>query len=184
MPPRYRGLAHALATVWREEGGRGLWTGSAPAVCRAALVNLGELAAYSHAKQAVVASGLTGGDNAGAHAAASLVSGFVASVVSTPADVVKTRLMNQASGVAAGSALAGPRYRGMADCFAQTLRAEGWRGLYKGCGRAGGGYPFSQWVGGADCLAHPWIGPSSTDPPTSPSSAAFCQPGLGWDPGS
>ena len=131
-PPRYRGFAHALCTIWREEGGRGLWAGSAPAVYRAALVNLGELTAYSQAKQAVVGSGLTGGDNAGAHAASSLVSGFVASVASTPADVVKTRLMNQGGSAGPGQR-AGPRlYRGMADCFLKTLRAEGWRGLYKG----------------------------------------------------
>lgn len=40
------------------------------------------------------------------------------------ADVVKTRLMNQYP--------ANPLYRGVADCFVRTLRAEGWRGLYKG----------------------------------------------------
>jgi len=40
------------------------------------------------------------------------------------ADVIKTRLMNQDA--------ADPLYRGMADCFVRTLRAEGWRGLYKG----------------------------------------------------
>lgn len=40
------------------------------------------------------------------------------------ADVVKTRLMNQDP--------ANPLYRGVADCFVRTLRAEGWRGLYKG----------------------------------------------------
>jgi Mitochondrial carrier protein len=41
--PRYRGLLHGLQTVLREEGPRGLWRGSAPAVQRAALVNLGVL---------------------------------------------------------------------------------------------------------------------------------------------
>lgn len=45
-------------------------------------------------------------------------------VVSTPADVVKTRLMGQDPSA--------PAYRGMAHCFGATLRAEGLRGLYSG----------------------------------------------------
>ncbi|KAL4447226.1 hypothetical protein ABPG77_007259 [Micractinium sp. CCAP 211/92] len=122
--PRYRGALHALRTVSAQQGVAGLWRGSVPAVQRAALVNLGELSTYDAAKRAVLRSGVTGGDNAGAHALASLCSGFCASVVSTPADVVKTRLMDQDP--------AAPRYRGALHCFAATLRAEGLRGLYAG----------------------------------------------------
>lgn len=40
-----------------EEGLRGLWQGTLPAVQRAALVNLGELAAYDTAKQLALDSG-------------------------------------------------------------------------------------------------------------------------------
>merc|ERR1712039_422728 len=40
--PRYTGLAHAFKTIWRTEGFRGMYAGSAPAIQRAALVNLGE----------------------------------------------------------------------------------------------------------------------------------------------
>lgn len=40
---RYRGVAHALRTIVAQQGVAGLWRGSAPAVQRAALVNLGEL---------------------------------------------------------------------------------------------------------------------------------------------
>ena len=46
---------------------------------RAALVNLGELSTYDAAKRAVLRSGVTGGDNAWAHAASSVCSGFCAS---------------------------------------------------------------------------------------------------------
>lgn len=125
-PGRYRGVAHAFRSIWREEGGAAaLWRGSAPAVQRAALVNLGELSTYDAAKRAVLASGATpGGDGVGAHVLASMASGLVSAAVSTPADVVKTRLMAQDP--------TAPQYRGMVDCFLQTLRAEGARGLYKG----------------------------------------------------
>jgi hypothetical protein len=55
----------------------------------------GELATYDSAKQAVLRSGTTGGDNLATHALASVASGFCASVASCPADVVKTRMMSQ-----------------------------------------------------------------------------------------
>ncbi|PNH09111.1 Mitochondrial uncoupling protein 4, partial [Tetrabaena socialis] len=94
--PRFKGMWDCLRQIVAAEGVAGLWRGGGPAVQRAALVNLGELATYDQAKQAILASGLTGGDNVAAHAASSVCSGFFASVVSVPADVVKTRMMSQA----------------------------------------------------------------------------------------
>ncbi len=72
-------MLHALRTIAAQQGVTGLWRGSVPAVQRAALVNLGELSTYDAAKRAVLRSGVTGGDNAGAHALASVCSGFCAS---------------------------------------------------------------------------------------------------------
>lgn len=77
------------------------------------------------AKQAVLATGWVG-DTSAAHAASAVCSGLVSSVLSTPADVIKTRLMNQDP--------ARPLYRGTWDCARQTVRAEGLPALYKGCG--------------------------------------------------
>lgn len=122
--PRYKGLGDAFRAIAQQEGVGGLWRGSVPAIQRAALVNLGELTTYDQAKRAVVRSGVTGGDNVYTHVLSSLCSGFCASLISTPADVVKTRMMNQDPGR--------PLYTGMVDCFMKTLRAEGWGGLYKG----------------------------------------------------
>lgn len=72
-------MLHALRTITAQQGVAGLWRGSVPAVQRAALVNLGELSTYDAAKRVVLGSGVTGGDNAGAHALASVCSGFCAS---------------------------------------------------------------------------------------------------------
>ena len=58
------------------------------------------------------------------HVAASGVAGLASALTSTPADVVKTRLMNQA-----GHA---HQYRGMAHAFTDILRTEGAAALYKG----------------------------------------------------
>lgn len=76
------------------------------------------------AKRAVLRSEVTGGDNVAAHALSAVASGFFSSLVSTPVDVVKTRLMAQNP--------RRPQYRGMADCLAQTWRGEGLQGLFKG----------------------------------------------------
>ncbi|KAI9033413.1 mitochondrial carrier domain-containing protein [Hyaloraphidium curvatum] len=103
-------------------GPRGLFRGGLPAVQRAAIVNLGELATYDAAKARVVP--LAGGDNLAAHVGAAICSGLVSSLLSTPADVVKTRLMAQDP--------SNPRYVGAWDCLWRTWGEEGLRGLYRG----------------------------------------------------
>eukprot|EP00992_Anisonema_acinus_P012640 TRINITY_DN8258_c0_g1_i1.p2 TRINITY_DN8258_c0_g1~~TRINITY_DN8258_c0_g1_i1.p2 ORF type:complete len:120 (-),score=41.84 TRINITY_DN8258_c0_g1_i1:52-411(-) len=87
------------------------------------LVNLGELASYDSFKQALLRRGLP--DSTLCHFLASVGSGFVSSLCSTPADVVKTRRM-----MAAAPGTAVPR--GALRCGAQILRTEGPRALYKG----------------------------------------------------
>jgi solute carrier family 25 uncoupling protein 27 len=91
--PRYRGLTHALTTIVRKDGVSGLWRGVGPNAQRAALVNCGELAAYDQAKTMVLGYGLQ--DGLGAHTVASVLSGLSATLFSCPADVVKTRMMNE-----------------------------------------------------------------------------------------
>ena len=55
---------------------------------------------------------------------AMLGAGFVAALCSTPADVVKTRLMSQNPSA--------PLYSGAVDCFRQSVAAEGFPAMYKG----------------------------------------------------
>merc|ERR1711879_946290 len=52
------------------------------------------------------------------------IAGFMAQSVVYPLEIVKTRLAVAETG----------RYRGIADCFMQTLRREGWPGMYRGWG--------------------------------------------------
>lgn len=64
---------------------------------RAALVNMGDLAAYDFSKQFLIREfGMA--ENTVVHAGAAFMAGFVAAVLGTPADVLKTRLMNQPVG--------------------------------------------------------------------------------------
>lgn len=61
---------------------------------RAALVNLGDLTTYDMAKQYIMTyTGLP--DEWPLHTLASSAAGLVAAGLGTPADVVKTRVMNQ-----------------------------------------------------------------------------------------
>jgi len=109
--------AHAFKKIVSESGVRGLWKGSIPNVQRAALVNLGDLTTYDTAKQVIMhKTGLP--DSHLLHCLSrytfivfiilhkllrflsviyysSICAGLVAATLGTPADVVKTRVMNQ-----------------------------------------------------------------------------------------
>lgn len=67
------------------------------------------------------------GDGFLSHVCASGIAGVTSACVSTPVDVVKTRLMNEA-----GSAPAERKYRGILHCFTKTVSEEGVGALYKG----------------------------------------------------
>lgn len=122
--PRYIGLVHAFRTIYVTEGLRGMYTGCLPAIQRAALVNLGELTTYDTAKSYFVT---VFGDTLSCHVSSAVCSGFFASLCSTPADVAKSRIMNQTPR-ADGTLL----YRGVLHCWYTTVQKEGFLALYKG----------------------------------------------------
>ncbi|XP_018645037.1 mitochondrial uncoupling protein, putative [Schistosoma mansoni] len=66
------------------------------------------------------------------HMCASITSGFVAAVLGTPADMIKTRMMNQRTTVSLSINGSGLLYAGVIDCFRKTVRNEGFSALYKG----------------------------------------------------
>jgi len=117
---RYNGTLHAFRLIHRERGVRGLWRGWVPNCQRAALVNLGDFATYDSAKQLLIKK-LSFRDDITTHTLASFASGFAQAVLGTPADVIKSRVMNEPD-----------LYKGSVDCFMQTVRNEGLMSLYKG----------------------------------------------------
>jgi solute carrier family 25 (mitochondrial oxoglutarate transporter), member 11 len=121
----YTSVFNALARVVREEGVTTLWRGTMPTVGRAIVLNIAQLATYDQAKEAILSTGAVG-DNIGAHAMASTVSGFLATAVSIPLDSAKTRVQNMSvvNGV--------PEYTGMLDAMTQVVRKEGILSLWKG----------------------------------------------------
>ena len=111
LPPRYTSTLDALMSLYRANGVRGLWTGWIPNTQRAALLNMAgknqitfvfksraphfvDLATYDRTKHFLIDNTRLV-DNWITHACASACSGFAAASVSTPTDVVKTRIMHQ-----------------------------------------------------------------------------------------
>lgn len=125
LQPRYTGPFDAVHKIIGSEGFGGLWRGVLPNIQRAFLVNMGELACYDHAKHFVIHNQIAN-DNIYAHTLASMMSGLSATTISCPADVVKTRMMNQA--VSEGQF----KYKNSYDCLVKTVRYEGLRALWKG----------------------------------------------------
>ena len=94
-----------------------------PNVARCFVGNAAEIGTYDHAKHFAIDQGWCG-DNVYAHLGASSVASVVSAIVSTPVDVLKVRLMNQA-----GQSHA---YDGVLDATATIVREEGPMALYKG----------------------------------------------------
>lgn len=126
LQPRYKGSFDALRKIVAVEGFGGLWNGVFPNVQRAFLVNMGELACYDHAKHFVINNQISD-DNIYAHTLASIMSGLSATALSCPADVVKTRMMNQAVDKE-GTLM----YKNSYDCLVKTVKIEGLAALWKG----------------------------------------------------
>lgn len=126
-PPRVKSAFHAFQRILAEGGIRGLWKGWVPNVQRAALVNMGDLATYDSCKQTILKrTNLT--DNYITHTLSSGCSGLVAATMGTPADVIKTRIMNQPTDDKGRGLL----YRSSIDCLLTTIEKEGFLALYKG----------------------------------------------------
>jgi len=119
----YKHIFDAIRRIAQEEGPSRLWRGAGPTVNRAMIVTVGHLAAYDEVKQRLLATGHFA-ENIGLHFASSFSAAFIASALSHPVDVSKTRLMNMANN----------EYKGMLDCLMKTVHNEGPFALYKGFG--------------------------------------------------
>ena len=118
---RYHGVFDAFNTIRLEEGIKGMYRGTSVAVQRAALVNLGELSTYSIVKKHLLSRSFSEED-ARVHVISSLCSWFVSSFISTPADVVKSRMMNDSD----------KRFSSSLKCLLDCLQKEGLPGIFKG----------------------------------------------------
>ncbi|PIN26062.1 hypothetical protein CDL12_01198 [Handroanthus impetiginosus] len=120
-----RGPFQELQKIASEEGVASLWKGVGPAMARAAALTASQLATYDESKRVLMRwTSLQEGFYL--HLIASTIAGAVSTLMTTPMDMVKTRLMLQRESKRVGS------YRNGLHCAYQVLLTEGPRGLYKG----------------------------------------------------
>ncbi|KAJ8728060.1 hypothetical protein PYW08_016445 [Mythimna loreyi] len=126
-PPRFSNCRKCYRMLYAESGFFGFWRGAVPNMQRAALVTIGDVTAYDYSKRLLMRK-FDLKDGPLLHGASASMAGFVAAILATPADVLKTRLMNQPVGPDGR----GLTYSGMLDCLRQSVRNEGLFALYKG----------------------------------------------------
>ncbi|ESP03786.1 hypothetical protein LOTGIDRAFT_211907 [Lottia gigantea] len=122
-PDKRRNYKHAidgLYRVFKEEGFLRLFSGASTASSRAVLVTIGQLACYDQIKMLLLNSGIFH-DNLVTHFSSSIMAGTIATFLTQPLDVMKTRLMNAPVGA----------YSGLVSC-AVDIGKNGPLGFYKG----------------------------------------------------
>lgn len=117
-----RGAIHII----RQLGIVGLYKGSSACLLRDIPFSAIYFPAYSHLKKDVFNEGYNGKKLSFAETlAAAAIAGMPAAYLTTPADVVKTRLQVEAR-------KGQTHYRGLRDAFIKIYREEGFRALFKG----------------------------------------------------
>ncbi|VDP02805.1 unnamed protein product [Soboliphyme baturini] len=121
----YKSVFNALYRITSEEGLLSLWRGCRATVFRAMVLNAGQLATYSQAKQYLL-SQLRFKDDVACHFLSSMISAFAATVISMPVDIGKTRIQNMkmVDGI--------PEYKSMIDVWKKVVRSDGVLALWKG----------------------------------------------------
>ncbi|XP_042416993.1 mitochondrial adenine nucleotide transporter ADNT1-like [Zingiber officinale] len=142
-PRQYRGMIHALATIYREEGFRSLYRGWLPSVIGVipyAGLNFG---VYESLKDWLIKTnpyGLAEDSelNISTKLACGATAGIAGQTFAYPLDVIRRR-MQMVGWKDAGTIVTGQgkskaplEYNGMVDAFRKTVQNEGFRALYKG----------------------------------------------------
>lgn len=122
--PEIRNTYDGFVQIVRKDGVSGLYRGLYAGVIRAAIGTGAQLATYDHAKCALKAYNIPLFHEEGPplHLFAAFLSGLAFSTASAPADLIKSRMMNDTTGY----------YRNNLDCLLRTVRGEGPAALFKG----------------------------------------------------
>ncbi|CAB3230069.1 unnamed protein product [Arctia plantaginis] len=101
LPPEqrrnYKNAFHGIYQVIKTEGVLRLWTGSSMNCSRAMLMTIGQLAFYDQIKEILLVTPYFS-DNVFTHVSSSLSAGAIATTMTQPVDVLKTRAMNAKPG--------------------------------------------------------------------------------------
>eukprot|EP00494_Astrolonche_serrata_P027801 UN28065 len=127
---KFRGPVQVLTHYLRKEGLRGLWRGCTPTVFRQASNQACLFSTYAFLRERVLGNPETLGPVQTASIA--LISATVGPLFNCPADVIKTRLMQQSMSTA--DPVYGLKYQGFRHAYFKIWKEEGYMALYKGIG--------------------------------------------------
>jgi dicarboxylate transporter 10 len=122
-PEQRRGYKHAIDGIYRvakEEGPTKLFNGATMASIRGGFMTVGQLSFYDQVKQILLLTPYFQ-DNLITHFTSSFTAATIATVLTQPLDVMKTRMMNAKPG----------EFRGIMHCFTYTAKT-GVFGFFKG----------------------------------------------------
>ncbi|KAK7406064.1 hypothetical protein VNO78_07680 [Psophocarpus tetragonolobus] len=140
-PRQYRGIFHALSTVFREEGPRALYKGWLPSVIGVIPYVGLNFSVYESLKDWLVRSkpfGIAQDSELSVttRLACGAAAGTVGQTVAYPLDVIRRRMQmvgwKDAASVVTGEGKSKIEYTGMVDTFRKTVQHEGFGALYKG----------------------------------------------------
>ncbi|EGP83583.1 uncharacterized protein MYCGRDRAFT_49627 [Zymoseptoria tritici IPO323] len=93
----YKNIGHGVVKMIRTEGWRSIWTGAGVGAGRAAVGTATQLAGYDIFKRELLKR-TTLGDDIPVHITASCLAGFLSTLLCSPLDVFKARIMTQKKG--------------------------------------------------------------------------------------
>lgn len=122
---KYSGTIQTLFAIFRDEGVCGLWKGHVPAQLLSVFYGLGQFAAYDQLNAAGRHVKILSEHSDIRHFICGGIAGAVGNTVSTPFDVIRTRIIAQDHGRG---------YSSMREGLKLIFFNEGFRGLFRGLG--------------------------------------------------
>ena len=122
----YRGITHALSSIVKEEGFRGLYRGLGATLMQVAPSLAINYAAYETTRSVWLAAKNERAPSVGMSLACGSIAGLISSTATFPLDLVRRRLQLQ------GYTRSSKVYGSYVGAFSDIIRSEGWKGLYSG----------------------------------------------------
>ena len=125
-------MINCYTDIYLREGLSGLFRGVGPTAGRAALVAGAQLPGYDWAKMLLINNNILPGDSVYNHLLSSFCAGLFACLVSSPVDVIRTRLMDQRRLIRKKGGKIPVIYKSSWECGLVAFKSEGFTSLYKG----------------------------------------------------